>query len=449
MPNAIRIRLFACSARQGSVSRLVGSNLPIVKRQNRSAVLQTLLRHGPVPRREVGHLTMLTPSTITNLVGELIDQGLVREIPELASPPHVRVGRRPILLEINANGGFVIGVFLGMTTLSVSIGDLRARVLGYRQTAMPSGITEADLVALLVSEITTLLAEFETPFDRVYGLGVIASGEVNSESGMLLDLPGRPWRNVPIVAHLQSRLSLPVAIENSRRAMALAELVFGEAKGVASMILIHLATSIGCSLVINERVYSGDHFGAGRLGHVVVEENGALCWCGKRGCLNTIASTQGIVRVALAEAEAMPHSALWGFHNGDVSLLTALDVLEAADNGDLAAKQAIRKIATALGNAIANLVLILDPSMVVVTGQCVEDRDSLLVPLREIIDSIVEPATGRTANLQLSAFGGTSTQVASFTIALHRFVYSPALSLPNDAFANADDPRLSRVGIEV
>jgi len=430
------------------VSELVGSNLPIIKRQNRSAVLKTLLRHGPLPRREVGFRTLLTPSTITNLVGELLDQGLVREIPVVASPRHDRVGRRPVLLEINSSGGYVLGAYVGATTLTVTIGDLRARVLGYRQTPLHRDLSEEGFLDLLVSEIKLLLAEHATPLDRVYGIGVTPAGDVDAHRGLLLRLPEHPWRDLPLVADLQARLSLPVAIENSREAMALAEMVFGGAQGVSSLVLIHLAWSIGCSLVIDQRVYSGDHGGAGRLGHVVVEENGAPCSCGKRGCLNTIASAKGIVRIARAEAESATDSTLWHFHDGDLSQLTDLDVLKAADEGDPAAQRAVWRIATALGQVIANLILVLDPSMVVVAGRVVEASNALFAPLHQVVDSIVYPATGLASNLQLSAFGEEGPRVAGLTLALQSFVYSPALTLPTDTADDPPDERLNRVWLE-
>src|SRR5690606_4600267 len=170
---------------------------------------------------------------------------------------------------------------------TVSLGDLRANVYGSVQTRLSPELSPAGLVDLIVASVERLRNQCDARNCPVFGLGVTPAGRVDPERGILVELPTHPWRDVEIVAALRDRLAIPVATENSRRAMALAEMTFGHGQDIDSLLLVHGGTTIGCGVVVNRHVHAGDHLDAGRLGHTIVEENGELCSCGNRGCLET------------------------------------------------------------------------------------------------------------------------------------------------------------------
>lgn len=423
----------------------VAGNVGAVQSQNRSAVLRALLYDGPLGRSALGRRTQLVPSTITNLVSELMAHELVVELGPAGGPQRDRLGRPSIPLDINRRGGFVLGAYIGARRLTVTLGDLRATPLDWTHRPLPVDRMLPQFIDDLTQDVEMLLARHGVPRQRLFGLGIVAAGRVNPEQGILVELPRHPWQAVPLVTLLADRLPCPIVIDDSRRAMALAELVFGSAREVPSMILVHSGATIGCGLIINQQVYAGDHFDAGKLSHVVVEPDGARCSCGNRGCLETIATDDGIVRLARAAMLEAPASNLWTVCSGDSDALHRDHVLHAARAGDAAANVVIARAATALGRALANLVLTLDPSMVIVAGRISDAGDVLLTPVRQTIDAIVGRALGRSVDVRPSSFGVQELHMAGLTLALQRFVYSPSLTLPGDRAGNMASGR--RAGV--
>lgn len=268
-----------------------------VRGHNRSLVLQTLYRLKSQSRADIARLTRLTRVTVSDLVAELIEEGLVVEI---GTREDSRPGKPATLLDISRNAFQIVGI-----DLSSSLGfrgavlDLRGEVLERAEVAL-DGATGAEAKARLVELTGQLLALTSAP---VLGVGIGSPGVVDS-AGVVLRAPNLGWRSEPLQAEMSERFDIPVVVGNDARAAVLAEHSFGGADG--DMMLVKVGHGVGSGLLLNGSLLFGSSFAAGEIGHVVVGTNGgAECACGKFGCLETWLAVPRLVgRIAAAEAEA-------------------------------------------------------------------------------------------------------------------------------------------------
>ncbi|MHB1130866.1 MAG: ROK family transcriptional regulator [Chloroflexota bacterium] len=410
-------------------SQLLGANLPQVKRQNRSLVLRILLHHGPISRTEICQMTRLTPATISNVIGELQESGLVLALGTDERPATPRLGRRRLMVDLNARGGFAVGVYLGVRSLQVGIGDLRGRVLG--KITVPAGRKRSSqaVLELVREQLQRLLAETQVPLSRVCGLGLGSVGLVNSASGEIVELPQYGWHNVAAKVELEAALGLPVAVDNSRRAMATAEAWLGRGQGEDGVLLIHVATTIGGAMVYQREVLHGANYAAGQLGHLIVVENGPPCSCGRSGCLDTVASGAAMIAAANAAAREGRSPGLaargWGEREED-----GWDsIFAAAEAGDEVARQLVARSAHYVGVGLAHWVSLFDPRVVVLTGGIAWRGGE---EYRRQVAATANARAYRTdrspIELHPSSFGSDLEIVGPLSLALREFVYSSSES---------------------
>src|SRR4051812_34650582 len=264
---------------------------------NRRRVVEALRRHGTASRAEIARVTGLSRSTVSSLVGELQATGLVVERPNgVGRGP--QQGRPPVLLSLDRSAGAVAGVDFGHADVRVAISDLSRAVLAERVVEMDvdhAGIKAIDLAARLVRDA---LAEADVPHDRVLGAGMALSGPIDLDHDAVHPSAILPsWTGLRPGAELGDRLGVPVHIDNDANLGALAETTLGAAVGVRDAVYVMVAAGIGAGLIVGGRVHHGIGGTAGELGHVLVDENGPICRCGNRGCLETIAGGPAIVEL--------------------------------------------------------------------------------------------------------------------------------------------------------
>jgi len=283
--------------RPGRVLRPSTEVLPEdVRGHNRSLVLQTLYRSKRQSRADIARSTRLTRVTVSDLVAELIEEGLVVEI---GTREHSRPGKPATLLDINRNAFQIVGIDLsGSLGFRGAVLDLDGEVLERAEVAL-DGATGAEAKARLVELTGQLLALTSAP---VLGVGIGSPGVVDS-AGVVLRAPNLGWRSEPLQAELSDRFDVPVVVGNDARAAVLAEHSFGGADG--DMMLIKVGQGVGSGLLLNGSLLFGSSFAAGEIGHILVGTNGgAECACGKFGCLETWLAVPRLVgRIAAAEAE--------------------------------------------------------------------------------------------------------------------------------------------------
>jgi len=326
------------------------------KQLNRDLVLKLIFDHETISRAEVARLTKLTRATVSEIVTGLMEEGLVEEIGYGESIG----GKAPILLSLVADSRYLIGLNLAKDKFVGAVVNLRGQIKEMLEFPVNErdGVQALQLVYQMLDQLTA------KGWKPLVGIGIGTPGLVNTREGVVVNAVNLDWQDLPLAQLLEARYRLPVSILNDSQATAIGEFVYGQDHPADSnLIVITVKHGIGAGILIHGRLFQGDGGGAGEIGHVVVQEDGALCRCGNRGCLETIASAHAVVRRARALAGEYPQSPL------AQNPAAGLAEIEAAWRaGDALAQRVMSDAAQYLGGAIAALVGVLNIQKIVLTG---------------------------------------------------------------------------------
>ena len=256
-------------------------NSSVMKQLNRRMVLGWI-RRSPISRAELSDCTHLTRASITQIVDELMQEGLVAEA---ESVDNNKLGRKQTRLAIVKDALYIAGVNLRRTGYDLGVINLAGEVLWQR-----SGATADREVCTVLDEVAAQLGDavrsLEIPLDKLYGVGVCTPGPLDRSSGTILNPPNfRQWHNVPIVQMLGARTGWNVYLANVSNAHALEELYFGVGReGVQNFMLLRVDEAVGAGIVLDGRLFSGPQGQCPEIGHVSIDRNGPRCACGRRGC---------------------------------------------------------------------------------------------------------------------------------------------------------------------
>ncbi len=366
------------------------------KTHNQKLVLKTIYQQGQVSRADISRLTRLTRTTVSNLVAEIIEEGLVEEVGLEPSTG----GKPATLLSVVDDSRHLIGIDLANSEFRGGILDLRGRVK--HRFKLPVNDRNGEAALNLAYELIDELVPSVT--SPLLGIGIGTPGLIDAQRGVVRQAVNLDWQELPLRDLLEARYSVPVYIANDSQVAALGEYTFGQNSDISNLVVVKVGRGIGAGIIINGQLFYGDGFGAGEIGHVVVVENGQLCRCGHFGCLETMASSQAIVKQAQAIAGRDPDSALHQFASQPDAITTDV-VLQAFASGDPSLQEVIAEVGYYLGIAVANLVGILNIRRIVIAGTIAQFGQALLEPIqREIKQQSMEILAHET-HLETSQLG--------------------------------------------
>lgn len=338
---------------------------------NRSLVFQLIRQEGPISRAAIARATGLTQVTAGTITTELMSHGLVDEGAQARSTG----GRPATLVHLIPQSYFAVGVKVMETHLVGAVTDLEGGVVA--EADLPITDTEPGSVVTAISRMVHLLvAEAGTTRSKVLGVGIGLAGVVDGRDGVCRYSPFLGWHDVPIAELASRALGLPVLVENDVNTLALAERWFGVGHDVSDFVLVTLGRGVGLGIVADGRLYRGARGGAGELGHTVVDGSDRPCACGNIGCLEATVSEPALTLAARTLLGSTNRPAdpeeLYGLIPETPSLRPLFKV---------AGKM--------LGRALANLVNLFAPALVILSGEGIRAGDVLLDPLREELDARV------------------------------------------------------------
>jgi glucokinase len=272
---------------------------------------------------------------------------------------------------------YALGIDIGGTNTVVGLVDKAGNVLGTDSVKTQSFPVLEEYVKTVSKLAKDLIAKNNVSIDDIVGLG-IGAPNANYYTGNIEMAPNLPWKQdkVPLAKMFREELNIPVTITNDANAAALGEKMYGVAKDMDNFIMITLGTGVGSGIVINgQLVYGHDGF-AGELGHVIIERNGRLCGCGRRGCLETYCSATGIVRTAKER---------------NTPFLTSKDIYDAAVKGDETAIDIFKETGTRLGRAFADMVVFSSPEAFVLFGGLAKAGDFIVKYTKEAMEEAIMP----------------------------------------------------------
>ncbi len=386
-------------------------NKALIRAINRSAVLNAIKTYDLIGRAEIARKTGLSPATVTSIIAELVKDKLIVE----KSTGDSSGGRRPVLMALNPHGGYVVGIKLTETRAISVLTDLEAKIIAKGVDGL-SGHTPERVVKDLSRVVASLLTKGDIRKNQLLGVGVGVAGIVDAAHGILRQSPIYKWENVPLKEMLQKKVNVPVYIDNDVNTLTLGEKMFGSGRQVDDFLTITIGRGVGMGIVANGHFYRGASGGAGELGHIVVDPEGPVCDCGKRGCLEAYVGDPGLLREAALAWEKGDLTA----RAKNVEALARL-----AAGGDEGARRIYARAGRMLGRVVANLINIFNPSLVIISGEGTRAGDWIFGPMREAIAEAAMPALGGDAEIKIDLWGDDTWAHGAASLVLREQFKSP------------------------
>src|SRR5947209_2801861 len=374
--------------------------------RNRQRVMEIVRMHGQFSQADVARATGLSRTTVSTLIAELKEAGLVADVDTRSA--HARGGRPGVQLVLRNPSHVVVGIDFGHSHVAIAVADLAHNVLAERWYDLDVNREAARALDVAADLFAEVLSEVSAERTSVLGVGMGIPGPVDrahGTAGSATILPG--WVGLRIAGEMEQRLGIPVRIENDANLGALAELTWGAGRDCSNFAYIKAATGIGAGIVIDGRLLRGATGTAGEIGHTTLDEAGPLCYCGSRGCLETVASGPAIVR-RVAE--------------GGVRHLDLNEVIDHALADDWRCVRAIVDAGREIGVAAAGLCNLLNPERVIIGGALARAGEMLLDPLRESIARLAVQAAAESVEVVRAHFIERSEVMGCFALAMREFV---------------------------
>jgi predicted NBD/HSP70 family sugar kinase len=388
-------------------------SLASLRDRNRRRIVDVLGVLGVASRAEVARRTGLSPTTVSTLVAELEESGLVvaaDDAPAGGTP--ARGGRPARSIRLGRSAGVAIGVEFDELRVRVVACDRAHQVLAEGSREMADSYDARlgmDAAAALVEEVLRL-AKIDSA--ELIGVGLGLPGPIHLSSGKVgLSAILSGWVGLTVADEMGRRLGVPVHVDNDANLAALAELRWGAGRGHETIVYVKVSAGIGAGLVIGGRLFRGVGGTAGEIGHTVLDEHGPICRCGSRGCLETVASARAIVE--LLKPSFGPD-------------LTIDGVVGRAQQGDPACRRAITSAGFRLGDCLANVSNTLNPGLIVVGGSVAAARNVLLDPMRTAVQRRAIPSAADDVEIVAGVLGDRAELLGAVALVLHEAEGTPS-----------------------
>jgi glucokinase-like ROK family protein len=396
------------------------SSITNVKYVNKHTALDLILfSQGGISRVELSRQIGLSRAAMTQIVNDLLESGAIRETEATNS----KGGRPAILLEIDPEGGHVVGIDMGVTHINLVITDFSGRVSD--EVEIPINIKDSPSICLdqVDKLLRETLAKNKLQLSDIDAIGIGAPGPVDTNAGMVIAPPIMPgWDRFPILETLRKKWGCPITLANDAELGALGEWAYGAARNEKNIAYIKVGSGIGAGLLLDGQIYHGTSGAAGEIGHLTMIENGPICNCGNAGCLETLSSGMAIARQAQEAVRKGKRTLLSEID--PIESITSREVSAIARRGDLIAQQIIVQSGRYLGIAIAGIVNLFNPTMIVFGGGVAQIGDLFLQPIRDEVQKRSLPAAVRALRIQTAVLRRRSSSmgavVLALSIALHK-----------------------------
>jgi glucokinase-like ROK family protein len=385
-----------------------------VRKVNTSLVLNALRLNAPISRAELANITNLNRSTISNIVNDLINDGLVSELNTMES----KIGRPGIALSLRPDGGAVIGVEIGVGFLSIILTDFVATILWRDYIEFPPTVSQIEIISKTEELIDQAISYAKSKRLPVLGIGLGVPGLVNVQKGELLFAPNLGWHDVPLRLILSQRFQLPIYVENEANLGALGEYYFGVGRNVDNFIFLNSGVGLGGGIIINGKLFKGGRGFAGEIGHIQRDPQGDMCGCGRQGCWETQVGPRAVLQRVRRLIEADAGNTPTKLVNSDLDKLTFNQVVDGAMQGDKICRSAMEKVGENLGAGIADLANIFNPQMVVIGGAFSYGREIIIPILEQTVTRETLPAVKEDLQVIVSEHGADACVLGAIAVVL-------------------------------
>ncbi|MEW5873239.1 MAG: ROK family transcriptional regulator [Chloroflexota bacterium] len=407
------------------MSRPTTADQATVRKLNTSIVMECIRLQAPLSRAELAARTGLNRSTVSSIIDELIDRGFVHE----TTRQDPKIGRPGMLLQLNPEGGFAIGVEVGVDYISVILTNFVAEVLWRRRVNILPGEQQIAILEQAEEMISQAIAYGRQAGLRPLGIGVGMPGLVDAQQGKLVLAPNLKWVDMPVRLIWTRRFNLPVFVENEANCAALGELLYGVARDVQSFIYLSTGIGLGGGIIIDGRLFRGSSGYAGEVGHTTLYQGGEVCGCGRVGCWETYVSPAAMLRRTHQLLQSGMPSCLVELAGGDPQNITIETLVDAAHKNDPLALQIIHEVASHMAVGICNLINTFNPQLIVLGGYLRLTSEWLIPVIQESFQKNVLAPLRDSIQVQASAQEFDACTIGAIALVLDDIVREPLYSL--------------------
>ena len=397
-----------------------------MREMNTSIVMDCVRLCAPLSRAELAARTGLTRSTVSLIVDDLIDRGLVQET---SVRPDSKIGRPGKLLGFNPEGGCAVGVEIGVDFISVILTNFIGQVL-WRRKVVDVGEKRPITALQHAEDIISEAVEYGKQLGlRPLGIGVGMPGLVDARQGRLVFAPNLGWADVPLRQLWTQRFSLPVFVENEANCACQGEYFYGAAHDVKDFIFLKTGVGLGGGIMVGGQLFRGASGYAGEIGHITIYESDTPCACGRKGCWETFVRPSRLLKDIIARLRGGEPSLLNELAGGDLANISVEQVAEAACRGDALALGALEDLGRHFGVGIANLINLFNPELIVLGGSLNPVNPWLIPVIRSTLQVNVLPPLREIIRVEGSTQGEDACLLGAVALVLDDILREPRNAL--------------------
>jgi glucokinase-like ROK family protein len=396
---------------------MAAANKKLIRAINRFKILHTIRARKLISRVDITKVTGLSQATVTGITASLIDEGLLLE----KRPGESEGGRPPILIALNPDGAYAVGVYLSISKINVVIIDLEATIrASYEMPLEKQNYAPEAIADKIVQAVQECMWQANFSRNQISGIGIALPGLVDWHTGVIRFLPDYQWEKVNLRDLVHKKIDHPTYIENTANSLTLAEQWFGEGRGVDNFIVVTLEYGVGMGIIINGQLYRGHKGAAGEFGHTTIETDGPLCLCGQKGCIEATVGNNAILR----EAGAAAQKAEW--KPNDPTDITIEEVILAAREGAPCLRNIFARAGRVLAIGLSNLIRIFNPAKIIISGRGVNAGDLLFDSMYNTIAQYIPSRTNADTEIMIKSWDQNAYARGSGTVVLQEIFKSPA-----------------------
>ncbi|NWO28583.1 ROK family transcriptional regulator [Capnocytophaga sp. oral taxon 903] len=373
------------------------------------------INNGDDTLADLGKELNFSVPTVTKMVGELIEDGIVMDFGKMETPG----GRRPNIYGLNQSSGYFIGVDISQKRVHIGLINFKGDLIDEQMDISFEEAHPHERFERLCEIIEDFMSHTVVPKDKILSIGINISGRVNPQTGHSYSFFYFDER--PLTEMFEEKLGIDVSIDNDSRAMAYGEYIKGRVQAEKNILYVNVGWGLGLGIIVNGQLYYGKSGFSGEFGHITAFENEILCHCGKKGCLETEASGSALYRKFLEK-----------LHNGQSSLLTQQkenedeitlnDIIDVALQEDILAIELIEEVGNTLGKHVAGLINLFNPELVIIGGTLANAGDYLILPLRSAIKKYSLNLVNKDSSIKVSKLGDKAGLLGASLLARSKFI---------------------------
>lgn len=375
----------------------------LMRKENKGTILNLIRDLKPVSRSELARITRMSPTSVSRIVNELIENGLVQE----TEPVSGKVGRKALLLDTVPNSVYTVCAHLDPDITRIGIVNFDGEVIHERSIICDANqMTWQAFTDKICDEMQNMIVQSSCDPHKIIGAGIGVPGLIDTNQGIVLFSPQLQWKNIELGSFAQKHLGYPTLIENKVKTKALAENTYSLKENKRKVAFVHFGTGVGSTLIVDNHIFRGSTNSAGEIGHTTIEPNGRLCDCGRRGCLQTYITEKALLQ------DARTHK--------NVSCLQ--DIFDSAAHQEDWAVNLLNTLHTYMSMTICNVICMYNPDIVIIGGKLTEQPTNLLQILQRTVNEMIWSPFKDSYELKMAALGDKAGLLGMSILIVNRYL---------------------------